>query len=89
MKATGIIGRIDELGCIVIPREVRRTARIKENDLLEFYINEEGGLVLKKYCLCTDILQNLRDARDAMDEDNPFREDLANLITDMELAEDW
>lgn len=91
MKATGIRRRVDELGRIVIPKEIRKTARIKENDQLEFYINEEGGLILKKYSPCTDILdilRNLRDARDAMDEDNPFREDLANLITDMELAED-
>lgn len=89
MKATGIIRRVDELGRIVIPKEIRKTARIKENDQLEFYINEEDGLILKKYSPCIDILRNLRDARDAMDEDNPFREDLANLITDMELAEDW
>ena len=89
MKATGIIRRVDELGRIVIPKDIRKTARIKENDQLEFYINEEGGLILKKYSPCIDILRNLRDARDAMDEDNPFREDLANLITDMELAEDW
>lgn len=89
MKATGIRRRVDALGRIVIPKDIREIARIKENDPLEFYINEEGGLTLKKYSPCIDILRNLRDARDAMDEDNPFREDLANLITDMELAEDW
>ena len=88
MKATGITRRVDELGRIVIPKDIRKIARIKENDVLEFYINEGGGLILKKYNPCTDILRNLRNARDAMDEDNPFREDLANLITDMELAED-
>lgn len=49
MKATGIVRRIDELGRIVIPKEIRRTLRIREGDPLEIYTNHEGGVILKKY----------------------------------------
>lgn len=49
MKATGIVRRIDELGRIVIPKEIRRTMRIKESDPLEIYTNREGEIIFKKY----------------------------------------
>lgn len=49
MKATGIVRRIDELGRIVIPKEIRRTLRIREGDPLEIYVDREGGVILKKY----------------------------------------
>ncbi len=49
MKATGIVRRIDELGRIVIPKEIRRTLRIREGDSLEIYTDKEGGVILKKY----------------------------------------
>lgn len=49
MKATGIVRRIDDLGRIVIPKEIRRTLRIREGDPLELYLDREGGLVLKPY----------------------------------------
>ncbi|HBZ64056.1 MAG TPA: stage V sporulation protein T, partial [Lachnospiraceae bacterium] len=49
MKATGIVRRIDELGRIVIPKEIRRTLRIRESDPMEIFTNHEGGIVLKKY----------------------------------------
>lgn len=49
MKATGIVRRIDELGRIVIPKEIRRTLRIREGDPLEIFTNHEGGVILKKY----------------------------------------
>ena len=49
MKATGIVRRIDELGRIVIPKEIRRTLRIREGDPLEIYTDREGGVILKKY----------------------------------------
>lgn len=48
MKATGIVRRIDDLGRIVIPKEIRRTLRIREGDPLEIYL-EDGGVVFKKY----------------------------------------
>lgn len=49
MKATGIVRRIDELGRIVIPKEIRRTLRIRESDPVEIYMGEAGEILLKKY----------------------------------------
>ena len=49
MKATGIVRRIDELGRVVIPKEIRRTLRIREGDALEVYTDSDGGVILKKY----------------------------------------
>lgn len=49
MKATGIVRRIDDLGRIVIPKEIRRTLRIRVGDPLEIYTNSEGEVVFKKY----------------------------------------
>ena len=49
MKATGIVRRIDDLGRIVIPKEIRRTLRIRETDPVEIFTNKEGEIVLKKY----------------------------------------
>ena len=49
MKATGIVRRIDDLGRIVIPKEIRRTLRIRETDPLEIFTNNDGEIVLKKY----------------------------------------
>ena len=49
MKATGIVRRIDDLGRICIPKEIRKNIRIKEGDALEMFTTREGELVLKKY----------------------------------------
>ncbi|GIO28148.1 stage V sporulation protein T [Ornithinibacillus bavariensis] len=49
MKATGIVRRIDDLGRVVIPKEIRRTLRIREGDPLEIFIDREGEVILKKY----------------------------------------
>lgn len=49
MKATGIVRRIDDLGRIVVPKEIRRNLRIREGDPLEIYTAHEGEIVLKKY----------------------------------------
>ena len=51
MKATGIVRRIDDLGRVVIPKEIRRTMRIREGDPLEIFTNGDGGVVFKKYSL--------------------------------------
>ena len=51
MKATGIVRRIDDLGRVVIPKEIRRTMRIREGDPLEIYTDKEGGVIFKKYSL--------------------------------------
>ncbi len=49
MKATGIVRRIDELGRVVIPKEIRRTLRIREGDPLEIFTDRDGEVILKKY----------------------------------------
>ncbi len=49
MKATGVVRRIDDLGRIVIPKEIRKTLRIKEGDPLEIFTDKEGEVILKKY----------------------------------------
>lgn len=49
MKATGVVRRIDDLGRIVIPKEIRKVLRIKEGDPLEIFTDKEGEVILKKY----------------------------------------
>lgn len=49
MKATGIVRRIDDLGRVVVPKEIRRTLRIREGDPLEIFVDREGEVILKKY----------------------------------------
>ncbi len=49
MKATGIVRRIDDLGRVVIPKEIRRTLRIREGDPLEIYTDPDGEVIFKKY----------------------------------------
>jgi len=55
MKATGIVRRIDDLGRVVIPKEIRRTMRIREGDPLEIYTDREGEVILKKYSPINDL----------------------------------
>lgn len=49
MKATGIIRRIDDLGRIVLPKEIRKSLKIKEGDMLEIYVQDNGAIMLEKY----------------------------------------
>lgn len=57
MKATGIVRRIDDLGRIVVPKEIRRTLRIREGDPLEIFTGREGEVILKKYSPIADLGQ--------------------------------
>lgn len=66
LKATGIIRRIDELGRIVVPKELRNTLRIKDGTSLEIFTNDGGELVLKKYS--------------PVEELSEFGEDLCNAL---------
>lgn len=63
MKATGIIRRIDDLGRVVIPKEIRRTLHIKEGDPLEIFLDDQNGVVFRKYSLLNmndDILRTAK-----------------------------
>ncbi len=55
MKATGIVRRIDDLGRVVIPKEIRRTMRIREGDPLEIYTNSEGEVIFRKYSALSEM----------------------------------
>lgn len=57
MKATGIVRRIDDLGRVVIPKEIRRTLRIREGDPLEIYTEKDGEVIFKKYSPIGEIAQ--------------------------------
>ncbi|MBP9987940.1 MAG: AbrB/MazE/SpoVT family DNA-binding domain-containing protein [Ruminococcus sp.] len=56
MKVTGIVRRIDDLGRVVIPKEIRRTLNIKEGDPLELYTDNDGGIVFRKYQTTTETI---------------------------------
>lgn len=57
MKATGIVRRIDDLGRVVIPKEIRRTMRIREGDPLEIYTDRQGTVIFKKYSPMGDLAE--------------------------------
>ncbi|MDD6881468.1 MAG: stage V sporulation T C-terminal domain-containing protein [Firmicutes bacterium] len=57
MKATGIVRRIDDLGRVVVPKEIRRVLRIREGDPLEIYTSTSGEIILKKYSPISDMSQ--------------------------------
>lgn len=80
MKATGIIRRIDDLGRVVIPKEIRRNCNIREGDPLEIFL-EDGGVVFKKYLPnCRDnLVTALRNAADYYDD---FAEEFSNEFCD-------
>lgn len=66
MKATGIVRRIDELGRVVIPKEIRRTLRIKEGCPLEIFTDHDGEVVLKKYSPIGEIAAIAKDYTDSL-----------------------
>ena len=61
MKATGIVRRIDELGRVVIPKEIRRTLHFREGDPLEIFTDKDGGVILKKYSIMNDIEEHAKE----------------------------
>ncbi len=66
MKATGIVRRIDDLGRVVIPKEIRRTMRIREGDPLEIYTNSEGEVIFKKYSPISEMSENAGSAAEVI-----------------------
>ena len=66
MKATGIVRRIDDLGRVVIPKEIRRTLRIREADPLEIFTDREGEIMLKKYSPIGELGAFAKDYADAL-----------------------
>jgi len=68
MKATGIVRRIDDLGRVVIPKEIRRTLRIREGDPLEIFTDREGGVILKKYSPIGELSEFSREYADSLQQ---------------------
>ncbi len=66
MKATGIVRRIDDLGRVVIPKEIRRTMRIREGDPLEIYTNSGGEVIFKKYSPMGELASFAAEYADAL-----------------------
>ena len=66
MKATGIVRRIDDLGRVVIPKEIRRTLRIRESDPLEIFTDREGEIFLKKYSPIGELSTCAKDYAEAL-----------------------
>ena len=72
MKATGIVRRIDDLGRVVIPKEIRRTMRIREGDPLEIYTTREGEVIFKKYSLIGGLEDFAAQFCDTLSRSTPF-----------------
>lgn len=66
MKATGIVRKIDELGRVVIPKEIRRTLRIREGEPLEIFTDHEGEVILKKYSPINDLSEFAREYTESL-----------------------
>lgn len=95
MKATGIVRRIDDLGRVVIPRDIRRTLHIRYGDPLEIFVTEEGGVTFQPYC--PSLAKDIRDMKDnisealdcvensaAVEEIKSYLEKAARLIDELE-----
>lgn len=68
MKATGIVRRIDELGRVVIPKEIRRTMRIREGDPLEIFTDRDGEVILKKYSPLGELSNFAKEYTEALNQ---------------------
>lgn len=68
MKATGIVRRIDDLGRVVIPKEIRRTLRIREGDPLEIFVDRDGEVILKKYSPIGELSDFAKEYADSLHE---------------------
>lgn len=66
MKATGIVRRIDDLGRVVIPKEIRRTMRIREGDPLEIYTSSDGEVIFKKYSAINEMAASASQVAEVM-----------------------
>jgi AbrB family transcriptional regulator (stage V sporulation protein T) len=81
MKATGIVRRIDDLGRVVIPKEIRRTLRIREGDPLEIFVDRDGEVILKKYSPIGELEDFAREYAESLFENTNH----VTIITDRDI----
>ena len=73
MKATGVVRRIDDLGRVVIPKELRRSLRIQEGDPLEIFTDDEGGVIFRKYDYTESVEDSVQRLREAVLENQDLK----------------
>lgn len=86
MKATGIIRRIDDLGRVVIPKEIRRTLRLREGDPMEIYTSDEG-VTFKKYDYTQNVSSAISDLEFAVCQEDDIQNKNPILLKIKELRE--
>lgn len=86
MKATGIVRRIDDLGRVVIPKEIRRTMRIREGDPLEIYTSKEGEVIFKKYSLIGGLEEFASQFCDTLNHSTDFTAAISDRDTVIAIA---
>ena len=88
MKSTGIVRRIDDLGRIVIPMEIRKSLAIGDREPLEIYTDGEGHIILKKYNSLMGISSQINAIREMIDEYTNYKPEVTrkavSLLTDLE-----
>lgn len=87
MKATGIVRRIDDLGRVVIPKEIRRTMRIREGDPLEIYTDTDGQVIFKKYSPMGELSEFAAQICDALHKTTGGKRELLDRRISRELEE--
>lgn len=87
MKATGLVRRIDDLGRVVIPKEIRRTFGINNGDPLEIFTDNESFIILKKYDPLPEIKNNVKTLQDMITENTNYTPEITkkavNLLTEL------
>ena len=87
MKATGIVRRIDDLGRVVVPKEIRRTLRIREGDPMEIFTNHDGEIILKKYSPIGEIEMFAKQYADVMAVAGGVKKDKIGMAVSSQLEE--
>lgn len=89
MKSTGIVRRIDDLGRIVIPIEIRKSLGIRDRDPLEIYTDSEGHILLKKYDSMVGLNSHINTLKEMIDENTNYnpevKKNAVRLLTELEV----
>ena len=83
MKATGIVRRIDDLGRVVIPMELRRSLGINDRDSLEIYTDNEGKIILKKYDPLPEIFNRVKTLQEMINGNTNYEPEVTKKAVDL------